>query len=117
MINVAHMTTEALEARFSNLLLELAKINTQVDRAKSNAAATGNYSDRDWFQRASAARRLHGVEQQLIQAELGKRRKAERRAINNRIEGRFIEVAKRKLDPQLYQELMAEVEATVRAEG
>lgn len=59
-------------------------IKVQVAHAKSRAAAYGEYSDPDWFVKASTALRYAGAEHQQIQGEYRRRRKAraEQRAID-----------------------------------
>lgn len=54
--------------------------------------------------RSGIAKGTEILEQQLIQAE--------RRAINNSMEGRFVAIAKHRLDPGLFQEMMAEAKAS-----
>ena len=107
-VEIANMTTEELEHQLVEVGGNLARVKTQLDYAKSEAAETGNYSDRDWFNRAKHAKRMLGREHQLIQAELGKRKKRESRSFNNTIERRFIDAARRRLDPVLFSELMDE---------
>lgn len=113
-MNVTEISTEELERRLHGVTQELAEIKTQLDFAKSDAAETGNYSDPDWFNRARHAARMKGREHQLIQTELGKRKKAERRAFNTNMERYFIDAARRELEPHLFSRLWAE--ATANAE-
>jgi hypothetical protein len=49
-------------------------IKAQIDEAKGRAAATGDYSDREWFRKAMSSLRIKGLLSQRIQTELGKRR-------------------------------------------
>lgn len=109
-MDVEKMTIEALEKRLAEVTEELARVKTQLDFAKSKAAVTRDFSNKDWFNRARHAMRMKGREHQLILAELGKRRKAERSARNDSVERRFMQVAKRRLAPSLFMELVAEAE-------
>ena len=110
-MNFENMTTAELERLLRETTERLASIKTQLDFAKSDAAAAGDYSDRDWLNRARHAVRMSGLEHQLLMQELGKRRKAERRARNDALQNRFMEVARRRLDKGLFRELVAEAEA------
>lgn len=110
-MDVTKMSTDELEKRLRAVMQELAEVKTQIDFAKSEAAETGNYSDADWFNRARHAVRMKGREHQLIQAELGKRKKEERRAFNAKAERCFIDAARRRLDPDLFSDLWAEAMA------
>ena len=110
-MNFENMTTAELERLLGETTEKLASIKTQLDFAKSDAAAAGDFSDRDWFNRARHAVRMSGREHQLLMQELGKRRKAERRARNDALQHRFMEVARRRLDQGLFRELVAEAEA------
>jgi len=110
MIDVNEFSDEELEAHLHELLEKIASIKYQIDTAKSKCAETGDYSDNDWFNRAKYALRMNGREQQIVQAELAKRRKAKRRQYNNTVERNFMEVAKRRLDPDLFKEFVSEAE-------
>lgn len=114
-MDVTEMSTDALEKRLGEVMRELAEVKTQIDFAKSEAAENGNYSDPDWFNRARHAVRMKGREHQLIQAELGKRKKDERRAFNAKAERCFIDAARRRLEPELFADLWAEATAHANA--
>lgn len=55
---------------------DLAQISSQIDFAKSTAAASGEYADPGWFQRIMYARKKRGRLSQAIQFELGRKRRA-----------------------------------------
>jgi MFS superfamily sulfate permease-like transporter len=111
-MNFDHMSDDELERRIATLLIDMAKVGTQIDFAKSEAAASGQYADRDWFNRARHAKKMMGREHQLATLALAKRRKAERQARNAAVERRFVEAAKRILTPCLFADLMREAEAS-----
>lgn len=110
-MNFDRMSNAELEQHIATLLFDMAQIDSQLDFAKSTAAATGRYSDHDWFNRARHAKRMKGREHQLATLALSKRRKEERRARQDSIERRFVEVAKRVLSPDLFAEVMRQAEA------
>lgn len=105
---IENMSDAEIENRLAEVTEEIAQIKTQIGAAKAEAAATGNYADRDWFLRANHALRMKGREHQLLQTEHGKRRKAVRRDFNARVERAFIDVARRRLDPELFSEMWSE---------
>ena len=100
--------TDTLEKLCIAVTKDLISINQQIDSAKSAAASSGVYSDPDWFNRLRHAARQKGRTHQSLLVELGKRRKDERRAINNMKERRFVEAARRRLDRELFVDLWAE---------
>lgn len=109
-MDVKTMTTDALDKRASDVLEEIANIKTQLRAAKSDAAATGEYSDRQWFISANHALQMKGREHQMVIQELGARRKEERRAHNTSKTEAFVRAARRRLDPELFADLMREAD-------
>jgi hypothetical protein len=107
-MNVKEMTTEALEKSLEEVIDKIAKIKTQLDFAKAEAAVNGVYSDQNWFIRAKHALRMNGIEHQTILRELGNRRREKGQALNTGADRFFIQACKRRLDPVLFKELMAE---------
>lgn len=109
---------QLLRAKEENL--EAARrIRSQLDRARSAAAANGDYSDRHWFRRANDALRHRGREDQ----EYGLRLTLLNREINGLqisawqhrdqvirpgFQAAFYHVAKRELPSALFQRLIAE---------
>lgn len=108
MIDVEQSTDEELQARLDEVSEELASIRLQVDTAKSRARAQGEYSDPDWFHRAQFALRMKGQEHQRIQRELSRRKKRAREHADNSIGECFIRAAKRRLDEEVFTDIMAE---------
>lgn len=113
--------SEDLDRRAETLLREMAEIDAQLDAAVSRRITTGDYADAEWFARAKAARRFKGQEHQRIMAERRKvnaARKAENIANQKRDDARlFVTVAKRRLSPEAYTEIWAEVKAIMEADG
>lgn len=108
-IAISEVSTERLEQFFGDLLNDMAIIKSQLDFAKSEASQTGKYRDGEWFNNARLALRLKGREHQLVSRELGKRSKKEREFKSNRFEQRFINVARRILKSDVFEEIMKEV--------
>jgi hypothetical protein len=102
--------TQDLVRRADDLLENIAGIKAQLEAAKGKAVANGEYSDPDWFSRAQFALRMKGREHQMILTEIAARRKEEKRKANDTVERRFIDVARRRLDPELFGELMREAQ-------
>lgn len=107
-MNTENMTISEMEQRLSEVAEEIASIKTQIDFAKSDAAANGEYSNRIWFNNARHALRMKTIENQNLMLELGKRRKSERKDANDTFERRFMDVAKKRLDYSLFMEFIAE---------
>lgn len=93
----------------NDLLMEkLAHLKSQIEGAKANAAATGDYSDRDWYNRANLAYRMVAKEHQTCLREIGERNRARRRANGDSVDRRFISIARHRLDPDLFKSIMDE---------
>ena len=104
-MDMSKMTTDELQIKLDDVSKNLASVKTQLEFAKSEANETGNYSDSRWFNSARHAARMLGREHQMVMQELGRRRKAERRAFNASAERRFVDIAKIRLDPELFDSL------------
>lgn len=109
-MDVLTMTTEELERELPEVVRKLASIRTALDTAKSNAIVDKQYSDKDWFNRTKFALRMTGIEHQAITRELGKRSKEDRQRRNDSMERRFMQVAKRRLNHELFMDMVAEAE-------
>lgn len=104
MDNHRNFSDEELQDRMTVLLEDTAKIRYQLEEAKSIVAEGGEYSDSEWFRKATFALRMKGVEQQVIQMEFARRK----RQRQNNLEQSFIKAAKSILEPDLFQEIMDE---------
>lgn len=107
----------SLDEQNESLLALLARLKMQIEGASADAAATGDYSDRGWFNRAKYAYRMLAVEHQTCLRELGDRNKSKKRADTNGFGQRFIDTAKRRLDPLLFASLMAEAHECDTSDG
>jgi len=85
---------------------EIENIRDQIDRAKADAA-TGEYSDRNWYWSAVRAKKIKGRQSQQIQNEMS-RRKSERA---NDLPNIFIDVAKEQLSNELFTEILQRAQA------
>ncbi len=98
-------------------LEEIASIKEQIARAKARAAAEGDYSDANWYQRANRALRHKQIEHQSLlrsAAELRKRLKQEaQREQNPRFEQAFIAAAKGMLDEDTFQRIVQRANASL----
>ena len=98
-------------------LEEIASIKEQIARAKARAAADGEYSDADWYQRANRALRHKQIEHQSLMqrtAELRKRLKQEaQQEQNQRFETAFIAAAKGMLDGDTFQRIVRRTNASL----
>lgn len=68
-------TLEELYDELDSLEEEMVRIQSQLDRAKSDAAETQTPLNRQWFLAAQYARRIKGVEHQRVQREIGRRKR------------------------------------------
>lgn len=109
-MNVADMTIEELEKRFSSVVLEIARIKAQIEMAKADYDRTGVKSNQTWYVTAKRALRLRGHEHQMVMLELAKRKKQIRREHNATIERKFVEVAKVRLSSEQFSAIFAEAE-------
>ncbi len=67
---------------------DTAIIDSQLDLAANKLRETGKYQDADWFTKAKLAKRLKGQLSQMIQTELGRRKKIQKDA-NRKMAGRL----------------------------
>lgn len=114
-MDLEKMTLEEMEAKLSEVTESLASVKTQLSFARSEAAATGRYKDRDWFQRAQHAERMMGVDHQKLLRAISKRKKDEKLAKHlehqEQQRSRFKEVARRMLPYDVFMAIVAEAES------
>lgn len=108
MDDLTKLSREALDRRVVEVMTEMANIRSQVNDAKSHTATTGDYSDADWFRRAEHALRMRGIEHQKLAQEVGRRNRQEKTERANAREVHFVRIAKRRLDPALFAEILDE---------
>lgn len=107
MINVKKMTLEQMEERVDNVLMSLHRVTRKIDEAKITAAATGVYSDTEWFIKATAAKRAKALEHQLLLKEIAARKREKRRENNDSLERLFIDVARDRLPYDIFMGIVA----------
>lgn len=84
------------------------RIKSQLDTARSAVAAGGEYSAAEWYRKAEQALRIAGRTAENMQFRLGELKR--RRRLEDASAGgqRFVEAARRKLPPDVFQALMEE---------
>lgn len=92
--------------------IRIDEIVEQLARTKSESTDAG-YMKTTWYLRAKRARVIYGRDIQRIQLELS-RRKNRRRSEGPFLGERFITVARRRLDPEFFSELLAEAKEDCR---
>lgn len=83
---------------------DITYIKAQIDEAKGRAAATADYSDREWFRKATSALRIKGLLSQRIQSELGKRRQQRKNRNREENERRTVTLLMRAIGEVLSEE-------------
>lgn len=107
-IDVIEKTTAELEALKVETEVGLARMKQQLDTAKARAREDGEYADSDWYVRTKYALRMKGLTHQQILSELARRRKAEKATTGNSVQDRFVDICRRRLDPEFFAELLQE---------
>ena len=107
------MNRDQLLLRKAELEGEMDHIRSQIASAKARVAETGEYSDRGWFIRANDALRHKGREAQRIQWLIGKAKKK----LSSTFEQQFIAAARRRLQPDVFAELINEAHGEGPEEG
>ena len=101
---IKEKSTCDLESLRDELELKLVDIRHQVEKAKSQAAANSKYVDIDWFHKATYALKKSGQTHQYVIRELAKRRKLEKDARMKSVERCFIEVVRKRLSVDEFQD-------------
>lgn len=83
-------------------------IDEQVRMAKRRAAAEGIYGDGDWLARAEHAAKAKGRLISGIGAEHARRKQGR----SDSLEARFMDAARRLLEPDLFHHILSEAKAT-----
>lgn len=100
---------------------KIAEIKAQIDMAKSQARATGVYSDAVWFVKANAALRYTQAEMQRAQYRLGEQRRTEA-AVRNAADSEsflrhLLAAAKEQLGEDGYRDLIAAARSRQKTES
>lgn len=118
---ISAMSLNELNDARSDLELTANLIKNSLQEAKQNVYLHANYSNPDWYRRATFALRMKGREMQLLAREMGKRKRA--RSEENKAasdagsltwERNFVRVAKQILDRETYVNIC---ETASKAEG
>lgn len=83
-------------------------VTAQLAEARRYNAATGDYRDADWYQRAENASRHIGRKIAKAQAELGAALREERGRQENSFEKLFVQVSRQVLPRPLYEQILQE---------
>ncbi|MBN1326244.1 hypothetical protein JW977_04700 [Candidatus Falkowbacteria bacterium] len=75
---ISNAADEELTTLLENVNEDIAIITIQLDKAKVDLKVTGLRADPEWFQKASAAKKIKGQLSQRIQNELSRRKKVRR---------------------------------------
>ena len=108
MNNVKKLSTIELEDARDELEIKITTIKGQVELAKAEAKAAGEYSDIYWFNKAKQALRISGQQHQFVIRELAARRKKSKGDNDNSVENHFINIARTKLDDVVFQDILQE---------
>lgn len=108
MKDLSKLPREQLDSALAALAEQMAGIKAQLDEAKGHAAVEGDYSDREWFNSARNALRIKGQLHQQVAQEIGRRNRLEKAQRANAREVHFVRIARRRLDPDLFREIMDE---------
>lgn len=108
--NYRTFTDEELQQEQLILLEDMASIRYQLEKAKTNVALDGEYSDPEWFRKATYALRMKSAQIQAISVEMGRRK----RMLQSSIETWFVRVARDLLEEDLFQEIMDEAKHLAR---
>ena len=83
---------------------EILYVKNQIEDAKAKLITDGEYSDPKWYSKINGARRFLGIASQKIQAEMAKRKQKNQKDFHCA----FVDVAKRRLSPELFNEIVEE---------
>jgi hypothetical protein len=95
---------DGIEARLFDLAEECTDIRAQLEHAE----AKGDY-DRRWFVNATTALRYKTQVKQRLQNELGRVNREIKAAKGRAQDARFADIAKRRLPPDIFQSILAEL--------
>lgn len=98
-----------LQQQNDALLDKIAGLKIQIDTASGKAASNGDYSDTEWYHRAKYALRMTQKEHQQVLREIGEQNRNQRASNGSHYETQFIAVCRRRLDPELFADILREV--------
>ena len=89
---------------------KIAEIKAHIEVAVAEDKEGGRPLDKVWVSRATAAKRMFGIEHQRVLKRLGQEKREERRAGSTSFGRRFIESAKRLLPDDQFREIWEEAD-------
>lgn len=97
----------------AELLFDLSRIKTQIDDAKAEVEASGEYADPRWWSKVNGARRFKGYQAQRLQDALGEVNRKIRKKSGQKygLAAYFVQVAEAELDSELFNSLKAKAMA------
>ncbi len=101
-----HRTRDDLLAEQQELLDAINSIKTQIADAKARAASTGDYSDRNWYSRATFALKKKQQRYQMLMHEIGEMNRKARRVQSESFGEEVIRSCKRLLDKETFAMVM-----------
>ena len=110
------MTDEELvayEDERDELEAAIAEIKAQIGAAKAKVLTDGTYADASWYAKAMAALRFKGARHQLVLRRLGAENKTRKQRGSRSFEQKFIEAARRTLNPETFESLREEASSDV----
>jgi len=109
-VDTETLSLETLAQLCDRIADQATEINNQFDLARRRSGLTGEYSDPDWFNRLSVARRKMNLARERLRNELAQRKKLARMAqsAEENVYKFFMAVAKERLSDMVFDQLMAE---------
>ncbi len=104
----------SLEDQLDALNTKSALIKSEIQSAQQRTRETGDYSDSEWYQRASLALRLTGIDIQKVQREIGERNRAEKRGRANNFENAFRSAVRKRVSEAVFKECWDEAHEVTR---
>jgi hypothetical protein len=111
--DLSGLTDDELMAVKLSVETDMASVKQQLDEAKGNARAYGEYSDPDWYSRANGAKRFLGITHQKILGEISQRRRSRGSENTLSFERAFVQAAKLRLTEALFYDLVDEANRAV----
>lgn len=111
--NLSELTDDELQNVKLSVENELSGVKQQLEEAKGNAMAYGEYAKPSWYARASSAKRLLGMTHQRVLGELSRRRKVRGQSEARAIEKAFMDVAREVLEASVFEYIFSEARKEV----
>lgn len=99
---------DAVRAALDDLQNDLGRIKAHIELAQAKRRTSGQFADPVWFANAKIALRHKGAIHQKLQKRLGELNRQEKQTRGSDFEKRFIEVARRRLTPEVFSAIFNE---------